>query len=84
MAAPSLADAQPDDVRARIMTTDEAAAMLRRPKGTLIYWRRVHQGPPYWRQGRVVRYDRDAVLDWLAAEQREGERHHSATSRRRR
>lgn len=44
----------------------EAAAILRRPPGTLRDWRHRGEGPPYVRIGRLVAYvrsDLDAYID---------------------
>jgi DNA-binding transcriptional MerR regulator len=53
-----------------IMTTPEVAQMIKHSEATLIYWRKVGTGPPYWRSGRRVFYSKPDVLRWLAEQQR--------------
>jgi predicted DNA-binding transcriptional regulator AlpA len=45
----------------------EAAAMLRRPPGTLRDWRHRGEGPPYVRIGRLVAYVRSDLEDYIDA-----------------
>ena len=48
------------------LTTEEAAQRLKRSPKVLEYWRSVNQGPPYYRQGRVIRYLLTEVMAWGA------------------
>lgn len=55
--------AAPDE----ILTTEELAAELKIPEGTLGYWRSTGRGPAWFRPGgRQVRYRRSEVNRWLA------------------
>lgn len=48
------------------LTTEEAAAELRRSPATLRRYRRLRIGPPYIRlQGGRVLYDRNKIETWL-------------------
>ena len=49
------------------LTTDEAARILKRSPKTLEYWRLVGQGPPFYRQGRAIRYLLSEVMAWGAS-----------------
>jgi hypothetical protein len=60
VSAPTAAP-DPDDV---FLTTEETARRLRRSPKVLEYWRLVGQGPPFYRQGRVVRYLLSEVVAW--------------------
>lgn len=53
---------------ADLLTTAEVAAIIRKPAGTLRYWRSVGQGPTSFRVGSTVVYDRAAVDSWLSAQ----------------
>jgi hypothetical protein len=48
-----------------LMTTREVADWLRRPVETLRYWRWHGEGPPSFKIGRRVMYDRADVEAWL-------------------
>jgi DNA-binding transcriptional MerR regulator len=50
---------------ADLLTTTEAAAVLRRPEETLRYWRWRGLGPPSFKIGRRVVYDRSDLLGWI-------------------
>ena len=50
------------------LTTEEAGLRLKRSPRVLAYWRMVGQGPPYYRQGRVVRYLLSEVMGWGASQ----------------
>jgi len=52
----------------QLLSTDEAARLLRRPVTTLRWWRHVGQGPESFRLGRRVVYDRDTLLEWVERE----------------
>lgn len=68
ISAPSPASAEGAD---QILTTAEAAAYLRLPKGTLEVWRQRGQGPRYSKIGRCVRY-RQSQLDEFMVENEQG------------
>lgn len=53
---------------AEYLTAAEAAALARRPEGTLAYWRHVGEGPKYARIGKRVLYRRADVVAWLEAQ----------------
>jgi hypothetical protein len=54
-----------------LLTVSEVAALLRRPKGTLRYWRSVDRGPKSFRQGSAVVYHRSDVVAWVEAQEQE-------------
>jgi hypothetical protein len=60
-----------------LLTAEQAAAILKIPKGTLGIWRSRNKGPAYvkYSAGRrgSVRYTRQAILDWLQARTRQPE-----------
>lgn len=49
------------------MTTQEVADMLRTPVETVRYWRHVKKGPPSFKVGRKVLYERSDVEAFVAA-----------------
>jgi len=59
-----------------ILTTEEAAALLRVVPLTLKNWRAERTGPTYWRAGRKVYYDRSAILEWVEEQRRRTPAHH--------
>ena len=56
------ADHQPE-----LLTTSEAAELLRAPVATLRYWRHRNIGPRSFRLGRRVLYRRDDLVAWIDA-----------------
>jgi excisionase family DNA binding protein len=63
---PATSDAAEPAALPEILTTLEAAAMLRCSRQYL-EGARVHgDGPPFTRMGRLVRYRKTAILAWLA------------------
>lgn len=48
-----------------LMTTAEAAELLRVSEGTLLRWRSEKKGPPYVRFEGTVRYSRASLNTWL-------------------
>jgi excisionase family DNA binding protein len=57
-----------DDV---IINTDQAAALLCTPKGTLVKWRSTGENQiPYIKIGRNVRYRVSDLRNWLEAHSR--------------
>lgn len=61
-----------------LLTTDETAAFLRRPLGTLAQWRHRRFGPPSFRVGGRVVYRRSQVERWLSDQERAAERGRTA------
>ncbi|MGB3733126.1 helix-turn-helix domain-containing protein [Microbacterium sp.] len=58
--------ADPRDASSGVwLTTAEAAALLALSPKTLANWRALGQGPAYRRAGRVVRYDRAVVGEFM-------------------
>ena len=55
-----------------LMTLAEVAAFLRVPEATLRYWRHLGIGPASFKIGRSVRYQHNAVITWLHAQQANG------------
>jgi hypothetical protein len=49
------------------LTTEEAATKLKRSPKTLEYWRALGDGPPFYRQGRAIRYLLSEVMGWGAS-----------------
>ena len=58
----------------RLMSADELAEYLSRPKATLYAWRYRGEGPLAIRVGRELRYRESDVLAWLDRLARESER----------
>ncbi|MGH3522270.1 MAG: helix-turn-helix domain-containing protein [Mycobacterium sp.] len=55
---------------ADLLTEIEAADIIRRPKETLRYWRWQGEGPPWFKLGRRVVYDRAEFEAWIEAQKR--------------
>ena len=51
-----------------LLTIAEAAEIVRCPVATLRYWRHVGGGPCSFRVGRRVRYRRNDIYEWIAAQ----------------
>lgn len=49
------------------LSTAAAADLIDASTSTLARWRAEGSGPPYSRHGRIVRYHRDAVQQWMRA-----------------
>lgn len=49
----------------RLLTTDEAAVLLRTSPATLRYWRHIGTGPHSFKPGRHVLYWISDILDWI-------------------
>ncbi len=47
-----------------LLTTREAAKLLRVPESTMRYWRQTRYGPRHAKVGRRVLYSRDDVERW--------------------
>lgn len=56
-----------------VLDEGDVARMLKVHKTTLWEMRKRGEGPPFRRIGRLYRYSRSAVLEWLAASQGKGE-----------
>lgn len=48
-----------------LLTVEEVADLLRRPVGTLRYWRHAGLGPPSVKIGRRVLYDAAELDAWI-------------------
>lgn len=49
-----------------LLMPKQAAELLGLPKGTLAQWRSQRRGPPYIKlEGRLVRYRRSDLEEWL-------------------
>ena len=53
-------------------TPDEVAVLVRRSTNTLRHWRLNRIGPPSFRSGRRVFYDKRDVVLWLDEQKRTG------------
>jgi predicted DNA-binding transcriptional regulator AlpA len=60
------------NLRTELLTAEELAAELRIHRRTLDRWVRLRLGPPRVKVGKVVRYRRGAIAEWLM--KREGGR----------
>lgn len=49
-------------------TREEVAAYLRVSIPTLARWAMDREGPPFYRLGRAVRYQREELLKWVATQ----------------
>lgn len=61
-----------------LLTVKEVAEMTRLPAGTLRYFRHCGTGPESFKIGRRLVYRRQAVLDWLTAQEAADHRRRSA------
>jgi hypothetical protein len=66
-AASASTPARAPDPSDEYLTTEEAARILKRSSKTFEFWRLVGQGPPFYRQGRLIRYLRSEVMAWGAS-----------------
>lgn len=55
---------------AELLTPKDASAFLSVSVRTLEDWRREGRGPRFLKHGRCVRYSRDAIAAWIAANTR--------------
>jgi hypothetical protein len=54
-----------------VMTPEEVVGELRVVTlGTLRYWRLNRTGPPWWKAGRRICYDRAGLLEWVEEQRR--------------
>jgi hypothetical protein len=49
----------------KMLTVDEASALLKIPKQTLALWRTWRRGPQYIKLGHAVRYTESDLLEYL-------------------
>jgi Helix-turn-helix domain len=63
---PASPDPLNDHIGDEMLTIDEAAAFLRKPLGTMRWWRHCGTGPRSFLVGRNVRYWRTDLILWLA------------------
>ncbi|WP_433615304.1 helix-turn-helix transcriptional regulator [Dactylosporangium sp. CA-139114] len=68
MTAPDGADWRPDP----LLTIDDVAAWLRKPKNTLYAWSSRGKGPRAIRVGNTLRYRRSEVEQWLNDQTNQG------------
>lgn len=52
-----------------LLTTEEAADVLKNSSRTLIRWRNEGSGPPYCRIGRRIRYKFDSLNSWITEQE---------------
>ncbi|MGE4164030.1 MAG: helix-turn-helix transcriptional regulator [Vicinamibacterales bacterium] len=57
-----------DAIDDRLLTIDEVAAILRKPRGTLYHWRQTGRGPRGFRNGRTLAFRKSDVDAWIAAQ----------------
>ncbi|WP_353650084.1 helix-turn-helix domain-containing protein [Nakamurella sp. A5-74] len=55
-----------------LLTTGEAARLMRVPGSTLVYWRGRGEGPQSFRIGRRVVYRRHEIDRWIRAQETAG------------
>jgi excisionase family DNA binding protein len=53
------------------LTEKEAAAFLNCKRPTLTAWRRRRVGPPFYQIGRLIRYSRQDLVDYLDRRRRD-------------
>ncbi len=53
------------ETRERLLTVEELADYLGVPVATLYQWRHRGEGPPGFRVGRYIRYQRTDVEQWI-------------------
>ncbi|GAA4863357.1 helix-turn-helix domain-containing protein [Kitasatospora terrestris] len=61
----------PPSLPARYLSPEDVAALFGVPLETVYQWRRKRTGPPGFRVGRHLRYDPNAVAQWVADQSRE-------------
>ncbi|MEU3498749.1 helix-turn-helix domain-containing protein [Kitasatospora cineracea] len=55
----------------RYLSPEDVATLFGAPQETVYQWRRKHTGPPGFRVGKHLRYDPNAVAQWVAGQTRE-------------
>lgn len=63
------------DAEPRMYDENETASRLGVSKHTLRNWRQAGTGPPWYKLGHAVRYDKDDIAKYLKAGRREGDTH---------
>jgi excisionase family DNA binding protein len=58
-------------VRDEILTTEEVAALLKKPVQTVYRWNQLGIGPPFYKIGKTNRYKLSEVMEWFQAHQDE-------------
>ncbi len=53
-----------DEASATLLTTEDAANLLKLKPSTLADWRYKHTGPKYLKRGNMIRYRLADVLEW--------------------
>lgn len=53
-----------------LLRTEDVAAIIRKPVGTLRQWRHRSFGPPSFRLGGTVIYRKSELLRWIAEQER--------------
>jgi hypothetical protein len=48
-----------------LLTIDEVAVIVRRPKATLRKWRSTGEGPAAFRIGKILVYRKSVVFEWI-------------------
>ncbi len=48
-----------------LLSSEEAGALLKIEPLTLATWRFQKKGPPYYKLGGLVRYDKAALIKWV-------------------
>ena len=56
-----------------LLSTQQVAELLGLPAARVRNWRYTHQGPPYTKTGREVRYRFEDVQEWLDRNTRGGQ-----------
>lgn len=49
-----------------LLTPKEVGQILRLSTGQLCNWRQTGHGPAFIQEGRIVRYETQAIEDWIA------------------
>jgi len=52
-------------IAAKLLTTEEAAEILRLQKQTLAWWRTENRGPAFVKVGFAIRYRESDLHEWL-------------------
>lgn len=47
------------------ITTKEAATLLKKSEWSMVMLRKAKSGPPYYRIGKAVLYDRQELTQWI-------------------
>jgi len=55
----------PDSTPLDLLTVEQLAALLQIPVSTIYQWRYLNQGPPGFKVGRHLRFEKSDVEAWL-------------------